>query len=235
MSARLAEIELRHIIASLERVRLNLAAGSSKKSVEKLIDDAKLKQAKLLLKDRVFRIDVVTKPGEFSLDDASRDTIDRLMNLGAAKLSRKPISIPSSKGSSRQKRPRSPLCTRSSPDNSRAAIRGVAVCHGDHRCGVRDQEPTDISQAGSGANFSVASSPSRTRLTAVAIVRVFSNSHVSSSFSPVRRTADGLARAFSMNSNRASSRASVGRACAGRDMPLAISSSFRYELRATLG
>ena len=42
MSARLAEIELRHIIASLERVRLNLAAGSSKKSVEKLIDDAKL-------------------------------------------------------------------------------------------------------------------------------------------------------------------------------------------------
>jgi len=41
-----------------------------------------LKQAKLLLKDRVFRIDVMTKPGEFSLDDASSDKIDRLMNLG---------------------------------------------------------------------------------------------------------------------------------------------------------
>jgi patatin-like phospholipase/acyl hydrolase len=44
--------------------------------------ESALKQAKLLLKDRVFRIDVVTKPGEFSLDDASSDKIDRLMNLG---------------------------------------------------------------------------------------------------------------------------------------------------------
>jgi uncharacterized protein len=41
-----------------------------------------LKQAKLLLNDRVLRIDVMTKPGEFSLDDASPDKIDRLMNLG---------------------------------------------------------------------------------------------------------------------------------------------------------
>ncbi|MDO9058724.1 MAG: CBASS cGAMP-activated phospholipase [Bradyrhizobium sp.] len=41
-----------------------------------------LKQAKLLLNDRVVRIDVMTKPGEFSLDDASPDKIDRLMSLG---------------------------------------------------------------------------------------------------------------------------------------------------------
>jgi patatin-like phospholipase/acyl hydrolase len=41
-----------------------------------------LKQAKLLLKDRVFRIDVTTRPGEFSLDDASPEKIDRLINLG---------------------------------------------------------------------------------------------------------------------------------------------------------
>jgi len=39
-------------------------------------------QAKLLLDDRVFRIDVMTKPGEYSLDDASPEKIDRLMNLG---------------------------------------------------------------------------------------------------------------------------------------------------------
>lgn len=39
-------------------------------------------QAKLLLDGRVFRIDAMTKPGEFSLDDASADKIERLMNLG---------------------------------------------------------------------------------------------------------------------------------------------------------
>lgn len=44
--------------------------------------EAALKQAKLLLYDRVLRINVTTKPGEFSLDDASIDKIDRLMNLG---------------------------------------------------------------------------------------------------------------------------------------------------------
>jgi patatin-like phospholipase/acyl hydrolase len=44
--------------------------------------EAALKQAKLLLNDRVFRIDVVTKPGEFSLDDAEPDKIDWLINLG---------------------------------------------------------------------------------------------------------------------------------------------------------
>jgi hypothetical protein len=58
------------------------------------------------------------------------------------------------------------------------------------------KKPTNISQAGSGANFSIASSHFRTRLTPVAIVRVVSSSHVSSSFSPVRRTPDGLARAM---------------------------------------
>ena len=40
------------------------------------------KQAKLLLDDRVLRLDVMTPPGEFSLDDASADKIDRLMALG---------------------------------------------------------------------------------------------------------------------------------------------------------
>jgi uncharacterized protein len=44
--------------------------------------EAALKQAKLLLNDRVFRIDVMTRPGEFSLDDASPDKIGRLMSLG---------------------------------------------------------------------------------------------------------------------------------------------------------
>jgi uncharacterized protein len=44
--------------------------------------EAALKQANLLLNDRVFRIDVVTKPGEFSLDDASPQKIERLMSLG---------------------------------------------------------------------------------------------------------------------------------------------------------
>ena len=39
-------------------------------------------EAKLLLKDRIFRIDVTTKPGEFSLDEATPDKIAQLMNLG---------------------------------------------------------------------------------------------------------------------------------------------------------
>jgi hypothetical protein len=44
--------------------------------------EAASEQAKLLLKDRVLRIDVVTKPGEFSLDKATPDKIAQLMNLG---------------------------------------------------------------------------------------------------------------------------------------------------------
>jgi hypothetical protein len=44
--------------------------------------EAALEQAKLLLKDRLFRIDVVTKPGEFSLDKATPDKTAQLMNLG---------------------------------------------------------------------------------------------------------------------------------------------------------
>jgi len=36
----------------------------------------------LLLKDRIFRINVITKPGEFSLDAATPDKIAHLMNLG---------------------------------------------------------------------------------------------------------------------------------------------------------
>jgi len=48
-----------------------------------------LKQAKLLLDDRVFRIDVMTKPGEFSLDDASSDKIDNLMSLGRSEAVKK--------------------------------------------------------------------------------------------------------------------------------------------------
>jgi uncharacterized protein len=44
--------------------------------------EAALQQAKLLLKDRVFRIDVTTNPGEFSLDQATPDKIEHLMNLG---------------------------------------------------------------------------------------------------------------------------------------------------------
>jgi uncharacterized protein len=39
-------------------------------------------QARLLLKDRVLRINVTTKPGEFSLDDASPEKIEQLMSLG---------------------------------------------------------------------------------------------------------------------------------------------------------
>jgi uncharacterized protein len=44
--------------------------------------EAALKQAKLLLEGRVLRIDVTTKPGEFSLDEATPDKIAQLMNLG---------------------------------------------------------------------------------------------------------------------------------------------------------
>lgn len=47
------------------------------------------KQAKLLLNDRVFRVDVMTKPGEFALDDARPDKIDQLMNLGRAEALKK--------------------------------------------------------------------------------------------------------------------------------------------------
>lgn len=42
-------------------------------------------QARLLLNGRLLRIDAVTTPGEFSLDDASDDKIGRLMNLGRGK------------------------------------------------------------------------------------------------------------------------------------------------------
>jgi uncharacterized protein len=41
-----------------------------------------LVQAKLLLDDRVLRINVTTKPGEYTLDDASAEKIDQLINLG---------------------------------------------------------------------------------------------------------------------------------------------------------
>jgi uncharacterized protein len=44
--------------------------------------EAAFEQAKLLLQDRVLRIDVVTKPGEFSLDKATPDKIAQLINLG---------------------------------------------------------------------------------------------------------------------------------------------------------
>jgi uncharacterized protein len=40
------------------------------------------KQARLLLKKRVFRIDASTEPGEFSLDDARPEKIAQLMSLG---------------------------------------------------------------------------------------------------------------------------------------------------------
>jgi patatin-like phospholipase/acyl hydrolase len=44
--------------------------------------EAALRQAELLLKGRVLRIDAITKPGEFSLDDAAPDKIAELVNLG---------------------------------------------------------------------------------------------------------------------------------------------------------
>ena len=53
--------------------------------------EAALEQAKLLLKDRVLRIDALTKPGEFSLDEATPDKIARLMNLGRGETVKKEI------------------------------------------------------------------------------------------------------------------------------------------------
>ena len=40
-------------------------------------------QARLLLKKRLYRLDVTTRPGEFSLGDASPEKIDRLIDLGS--------------------------------------------------------------------------------------------------------------------------------------------------------
>ena len=44
--------------------------------------EATLAQARLLLQDRLHRIDVVTLPGQFSLDDARSDKFEQLINLG---------------------------------------------------------------------------------------------------------------------------------------------------------
>jgi patatin-like phospholipase/acyl hydrolase len=44
--------------------------------------EAASEEAKLLSNGRLFRIDVITKPGEFSLDDATPDKIAQLINLG---------------------------------------------------------------------------------------------------------------------------------------------------------
>jgi len=44
--------------------------------------EAALVQARLLLDNRVLRINVTTKPGEYTLDDASADKIDQLIGLG---------------------------------------------------------------------------------------------------------------------------------------------------------
>ena len=44
--------------------------------------EAAFEEAKLLLNDRIFRIYAITKPGEFSLDEATPDKIAQLMNLG---------------------------------------------------------------------------------------------------------------------------------------------------------
>jgi uncharacterized protein len=54
--------------------------------------EAALKEARLLLKDRVLRIDVITKPGEFSLDKATPDKIDDLINLGRGEAVRRETS-----------------------------------------------------------------------------------------------------------------------------------------------
>jgi uncharacterized protein len=48
-----------------------------------------LVQAKLLLDDRVLRINVTTRPGEYTLDDASAEKIDQLIGLGRGELTRK--------------------------------------------------------------------------------------------------------------------------------------------------
>ena len=44
--------------------------------------EAAVAQAKLLLSGRLHRINVVAKAGEFSLDDARPEKIQRLINLG---------------------------------------------------------------------------------------------------------------------------------------------------------
>jgi hypothetical protein len=44
--------------------------------------EASLAQAKLLLNGRLHRINVTTKTGEFSLDDARPEKIQQLINLG---------------------------------------------------------------------------------------------------------------------------------------------------------
>ena len=46
--------------------------------------EADLAQAKLLLNGRLHRIDVTTRAGEFSLDDARPEKIQQLINLGRA-------------------------------------------------------------------------------------------------------------------------------------------------------
>lgn len=46
-------------------------------------------QAKLLLDDRLYRINVTAKEGEFSLDDARPDKIQRLINLGRSEAVKK--------------------------------------------------------------------------------------------------------------------------------------------------
>jgi uncharacterized protein len=44
--------------------------------------EAALEQAKLLLKGRLFRIDAITKPGEYTLDKATPEKIAQLIHLG---------------------------------------------------------------------------------------------------------------------------------------------------------
>jgi uncharacterized protein len=51
--------------------------------------EAALVQAKLLLDNRVLRINVTTKPGEYTLDDASAAKIDQLINLGRSEAVKK--------------------------------------------------------------------------------------------------------------------------------------------------
>ncbi|HCZ17402.1 MAG TPA: patatin, partial [Candidatus Accumulibacter sp.] len=51
--------------------------------------EADLAQAKLLLNGRLHRIDVTAREGEFSLDDARPEKIQRLINLGRAEAVKK--------------------------------------------------------------------------------------------------------------------------------------------------
>jgi hypothetical protein len=51
--------------------------------------EADLAQAKLLLNGRLHRIDVTARRGEFSLDDARPEKIQRLINLGRAEAVKK--------------------------------------------------------------------------------------------------------------------------------------------------